>query len=338
MNRDTRRATWTRIRRLALLAGFLGLTAGGLQAGEWKHYAEAEGLPDLKMQFVKSQGADVWAGTLKGLVVFRNGKLETVFQDAPAYEALVVGEDLWIGTESGVVRQRGSASKAYLQGAKVGRIVPFGANAIWALSKPRLMEFANRTWQEVERFNGLAPVELFVTRAGGVWVQLDCNGIVEAHSDQPPDQWTHHLKGLNITAFCEDSKGRILCGTWDRGLMVFDGGRWTRMLNDEKAVLTAVRQDGKGHLWVATNLHGVLEYDGAAWVNHLEDEGYVNMLDTTPDGQVLVSSQSVCSLRRWNGKTWEVLLDTPTMTLGVTTDAKGKLWAANTLDGLYAQP
>jgi hypothetical protein len=46
----------------------------------------------------------------------------------------------------------------------------------------------------------------------------------------------------------------------------------------------------------------------------------------------------VCSLRRWSGKAWETVLDVPTMFIGVATDAKGKLWAGNILDGVYVEP
>jgi ligand-binding sensor domain-containing protein len=190
----------------------------------------------------------------------------------------------------------------------------------------------------VRRFEGQKPEELFPTRDGTVWVALEANGIVAAHPAQAPEQWKHHLPGVKLTAFCEDKQGRIWCGSWDHGIFLLDKGQWTRMLTDEDAVLTAVRQDSKGHIWVATNAHGVWEYDGSQWVNHLADEGTINMLETTADGRVLVSSQSVCSLRQWNGKSWEILLDAPTMFIGAASDSKGKVWAGNILDGLYVQP
>jgi hypothetical protein len=73
-------------------------------------------------------------------------------------------------------------------------------------------------------------------------------------------------------------------------------------------------------------------------VNHLNEEGTINMLETTPDGKLYVSSQSECSLRQWTGTAWDKILDVPTMFITVQLDAKGKLWAGNILDGVYVQP
>jgi hypothetical protein len=61
-------------------------------------------------------------------------------------------------------------------------------------------------------------------------------------------------------------------------------------------------------------------------------------LDATSDGRVFVSSQTVCGLRQWNGKAWEIVVDAPTMFLCVTDGPKGKIWAGNILDGIYVQP
>lgn len=330
-------------RRRALTVGIVWMVASGMHAATWTHVTETEGLPSRQVQFVKAVGGEIWVGTLKGLAVFRNGKPQTVFKDEAVWDVLPVsGGELWIGTEEGIVHQHGAASERSLREESVGRIVLFGTNAVWAVCKrpnqSRLMEYVAGKWQPLKRFEGKKPTDLLVTRAGAVSVVLEANGMVTAVPGQAPEQWKHHQPGVNVTAFYEDKKGRIWCGTWDRGIMIFENGEWTRMLTDEDAVITTIREDGKGHIWAATNAHGVWEYDGANWVNHLNEEGNINLLETTPDGKVLVSSQSECSLRQWNGKGWDKIIDVPTMFIAVQADAKGKLWAGNILDGIYVQP
>lgn len=331
------------MKRTRLVVGIVLMTAGTLQAASWKHLTEDQGLPARQIQFIKMQGSDVWAGTLKGLTVFRKGKPETVLTGEPVWDVLPTADgSLWIGTENGIVRQKGVVSDRRLQGESIGRIVAFGTNSIWALCKKndraRLMEYRDGEWRPVKRFEKQKPTELFMTRAGVVWVLLEANGMVEAGSAQEPAQWKHHQTGVNMTAFYEDKQGRIWCGTWDRGIMVFENGEWKRMLTDEDAVVTAVRQDGKGQIWVATNAHGLWQYDGANWVNHLNEEGTINLLETTSDGKVFVSSQSECSLRQWTGSGWDKVVDVPTMFIAVRADAKGKIWAGNILDGIYVSP
>lgn len=323
---------------LGLLLGFVT----GLQAAPWKHLTTSEGLPAMQTQFIKVQGGDVWVGTLEGLARFRDGKVETYLKGEPVWDVLTSGDTIWIGTDNGIVRQKGTVGERSLEKLAVGRMVVFGSNTIWAICKQRdsarLMQLAGGAWQPVERFARQKVADLNVARSGAVYVILEANGVVVATPGQPPEQWKHHQQGVNLTAFLEDKQGRFWFGTWDRGVMILENGEWKRMLTDEDAVITAVRQDGKGHIWVATNAHGVWQYDGANWINHLNEEGTINMLETSADGKVFVSSQTECSLRQWNGTGWDKVVDVPTMFITVRADAKGKLWAGNILDGVYVQP
>jgi hypothetical protein len=120
--------------------------------------------------------------------------------------------------------------------------------------------------------------------------------------------------------------------------LVFEKEQWTRNLEKEGAAITTIKQDGSGHIWAATNANGLWEFDGTQWKSHLRDEGTVNFLEVTANGRVFVSSQSVRSLRVWTGKAWDAILDAPGMFRGVIEGPGGKLWAGNTISGLYVQP
>jgi len=339
------RTTW--LARCELLTAkaviALILCTAGVEAAAWRHVTEAEGLAGRQIQFIKRCGDDIWVGTLQGLTVFRNGKPTSVLKGDATWDVLpLANDDVWIGTGNGVVRQTRGASKRSLPGESVGRILPFGAKTVWALctkeDRSRVMEFSAGTWQPVPAFKKATVTNMHPTRNGNIWVVLKADGIVEANPAQEPAKWIHHQRGFNITAFYEDEEQRVWCGTWARGILMHEGDTWTRTLQQEDGAVTAIRKDGKGNVWAATNDRGLWQYDGTKWINHLKEEGTINMLEVATGGRVLVSSQSVCSLRQWNGKGWDVLVDVPTMFLTTVYDSNGKVWAGNILDGLYIEP
>lgn len=319
------------------------LAAPILHAGTWKHITEADGLPVLMVQYMERHGDAVWVGTLDGLVRFRGGKPTKMIERQAAWHVLPIGQDrYWVGTQRGALMLDGQKTTPSLKGYSVGSLETFGDNAIWACAERAqaiaLMEHRDGAWKPVPRFKRRNVSDLFKTRSGVVWALVEADGIVAADPTKAPKQWLHHLKGINVRAFCEDAQGRIWCGTWAKGIMVFKDGKWKRHLTKEEAAITTIRQDAKGHLWAATNANGLWQYDGAKWKNHLRDEGTINFLEVPADGRVYISSQSAPALRVWTGKAWDTVLDAPGMFRAVIAGPQGKLWAGNTLSGLYVQP
>jgi len=325
-------------------AVFLGcaLASRGAGVGQWKHVTEADGLPGPRVQFVERDGDAVWVGTLGGLAVFRAGKASTVVKGEAVWDLLPIGEGrYWVGAGEGILLLDGMKTTRSLTGYSVGRLARFGKEGAWAVAdrgdQTELFEYAGGKWRLAEHFAQEVVSDLFASRDGKVWVLLEANGLVAADPAVPPAKWQRHLEGFNVASFCEDKQGRIWCGTWGRGIRVFDGKGWKRVLGKEDATITTIREDGNGHIWAATNANGVWQFDGAEWHNHLREEGSINVLEAPGDGCVYVSSQSVCDLRVWTGKKWQTLLKAPTMFRGVIIGPGDKLWAGNTVTGLYVQ-
>jgi len=325
----------------AVLAACL-LTGPLLQGGEWKHVTSADGMPVGMVQFMKLLDGEVWMGTMDGLVRFAGGKGTKVLAEA-AWDMLPAGAGrYWIGTAGGAWLLENGKLTQSLKGVSVGSLERFGDQAIWAVAgkgeTTGLMEYRDGAWTEAPRFKGRAVADLFPVRNGTVWVALEADGIVAADPAKEPSQWAHHLKGVNVRSFCEDGQGRLWCGTWGKGVMVLEAGRWQPHLAKEKSAVTTLVQDGEGHLWAATNANGLWQYDGTAWKQHLAKEGTINVLERTADGRIYISSQSVPALRVWSGKTWVTLLDVPGCFRTVILGVDRKLWAGNTVTGLYIQP
>jgi ligand-binding sensor domain-containing protein len=247
----------------------------------------------------------------------------------------------WIGTDNGVLALANGTTTRFLEKASVGRLARFGESACWAIADEngvtRLMQVQGDKWAPVPRFVGKAVEDLFMTADGVVWVMIEANGIVAADPAAAPETWVHHLEGVNLRSFCLDARGRAWCGTWGRGVMVLEGGKWRGELGQEKAVITAIVEDAEGHIWAATNANGLWQFDGERWTNHLREEGTINVLQAAA-GRVFISSQSNPALRVWTGEEWKALVDSPAMFRSVIEGPDGKLWAGNTLMGLYIEP
>jgi ligand-binding sensor domain-containing protein len=319
------------------------LVAANGQAGTWRQVKDK--LPGAEVQFVERDGDAVWVGTLGGLAVFRKDATAptTVVSDRAVWDIQPMPDgQYYIGTDRGVfMLVDGKATNRRLEKASVGRLARFGKTGCWAIADQgrmaRLMQLKNAQWIPVPRFAGRPVEDLYVTSEGVVWVMLEANGIVACDPSSSPETWVHHLEGLNLRSFCRDSRGRIWCGTWGRGIKVLDNGKWRGDLSQEGAVITGIVEDGEGHIWAATNASGLWQFNGEAWTNHLGREGTINSLQVA-GGHVYVSSQSVPALRRWTGKQWEILVESPAMFRSVIEGPDGKVWAGNTLMGVYIEP
>ena len=325
-----------------------------IQAEPWKHITEADGLPTMMVQFMERHGNDVWVGTLQGLAVFRGGKSFKVIAGNAAWDIQPMGKGrYWVGTMRGLMLFGGKAQPgtdhawkvgdlhASFKGYSIGSLESFGEKSLLACAERRnainLIQFKDGDWKAIPRFKRQSVTDLFKTREGKVWAIMESDGIVVADPAQDSREWSHHLKGRSVRSFCEDQKGRIWCGTFSKGIMELADGKWKRHLSREEAAITTIKQDSKGHLWAATNANGLWQYDGAKWKNHLRDEGTINFLESV-GGNIYISSQSAPALRTWTGKKWQTILDIPGQFRAVVKGPAGKLWAGNTITGLYVQP
>ncbi|MDA1141682.1 MAG: hypothetical protein O3B01_24225 [Planctomycetota bacterium] len=321
---------------------FLSIFFTTAHAEPWKHITEADGLPTMMVQFIERHGDDMWVGTLDGLAVFRDGMPKKVVEGQAAWDIQPIGKRrYWAGTMRGVLLLEADKSTPSFEGYSVGSLQSFGEKSVLACAEKQnaitLIQYKDGDWQPITRFKRQSVTDLFKTRDGKVWALIETDGIVVADPAQDPAKWTHHLKGINVRSFCEDKKGRIWCGTFSKGIMELTDGEWKRHLPREEAAITTIKEDNKGHLWAATNANGLWQYDGAEWKNHLKDEGTINFLESA-GGNIYVSSQTVPALRMWDGKKWQTILDIPGQFRAVVLGPGGKLWAGNTITGLYVQP
>jgi ligand-binding sensor domain-containing protein len=329
---------------MACLTGAWGLPAIGQDA--WKHYTRADGLPSDEIQFIKQDaGGSVWVGTLSGLAVFRDGKFTPRITDTAVWDVLPAGKgQYWVGTDSGVVRLDGEKKEAGVGGQAVAKIFRYDRETLWALGKSggiqercTILQNSGGTWMPVSAFSGIEIADLFQTADGAMWITVEADGVWVVNPRDGISKAVSHLKGLNVRTVYQDSQSRVWCGVWGRGVMVFEQDAWTRHLTREKSDILAIREDAGHRIWVATSGSGVWRYEKGQWTPYLAEEGAINLLETTSDGRVWISSQKTGGLRCWTAAGWMTALDggQPMRCLIETGDKR--IWAGCVYGGIYVR-
>jgi ligand-binding sensor domain-containing protein len=326
------------------VAAFALLSAhGGSASGEgWVHLTTDEGLPGNEVQFLREcpDGA-VWIGTLTGLGFYRDGKCDTLVQKAKVWDVVPAGEErYWVGTEQGVLLSGREQAEPALKGYSIAPLVQVSTERIWTVAKDAsgqksfMAQYDGKEWMPVKALEKEKVKDLFRARDGRLWASVEGNGILEIPSCNATDQALRHLEGREVTAFQEDSRGRIWCGTWEYGLHVLEKGQWSRQLPREKSAILDIDEDRRGGIWVATNAHGLWRLDGETWVNDLKEERGINLMEPTSDGRVWISNQARGGLRFWDGKAWREALPGPLPMRCLLETRSGDLWVGGVLDGV----
>ncbi len=340
---------------LALVTCMLLATVSSA-AEEWKNITKKDGLPSDKINFIRQdEEGNVWIGTRKGLALYTDGKIKVRLKGHKIWDMkqIKTGE-YWVGINHGLVLMKkdkvvwkGEKKKgkrkgniAFFSGYTPVPIVHYAGDKYWALGKKgksqnnAIGQGTPEGWKPLPFFDKKAMVDLYRDSDGTIWAAEDGNGVFEIHPDKELGEAPHHLQGFNVTDMAEDSDGYMWCGVWDRGVRVYQEGQWESHLTQEDTYVFNISEDAQGHIWVATSSSGLWEYDGAEWENHLEDE-QINMLATTPDGRVWVSTQRKGGLRYWNGEKWQYALNNRLPFRCVYQTEDGRIWAGAVLGGVF---
>lgn len=231
-----------------ILLGTLGAGVDVFSGEKFISFSDANGLvSNFVHSICQDRGGRYWFGTNWGVSIYNPAET-----GAKAFKALGMEEglparvvnsvvadrngDLWIGTWAGKV------AKYSLQ---QGRIVPV----------PALDEIVNPYVNC-----------LMVDKKNNLWIGT-IEGIVKYEIGSGQIKTMRTINGLSdndVTAFCEDSQGRIWIGTKQKGITVFDGKNY-RKLGRESGLsqgnITSIAEDHNRRMWVGTQGGGAFVYD-----------------------------------------------------------------------------
>lgn len=341
------------------------LAAPALAADKWKNVSTAKILeatdnPDKQaraseVQFLEiDEDQNIWVGTLEGLIRMKDGKAQPI-RDAGGkiihrrfWDVQRVGkDDYWLAAQGGAYHLKGDTINTHLPKNNVAQVLPYNLEEGTLIAKvdDSVMKFEKGEWSKVEFFEEKEnqPEILYRTKDGRVWVSTEANGVFVMDPAKPDAPYEHYLKGTVVKELYQDSKDRVWCGMWDKGVMMYDPAKpddgWVRFLAKptRDSYILNIEEDAKGQIWVATNDKGAFIYDGTEWVNLLREERAVNMLETTRDGRVWISTQAMGGLRYWDPKSnkWVVSMASVLPIRDMVETADGTIWAGGILDGLH---
>lgn len=348
-----------------LLAAACAATA---PADDWRSIT-TDSNPELaanEIQFITPIEDELWIGTLSGLTRYRDGKFTAVAEmteekrrnpDTGEWETQDTAAkadrqicDIFrktdgtylVGTAGGLFSMREQLlGEVVLKDKTVSPVLRFDEKTLWALAENddggKVYENSTGEWKPVEEFADKSVTNLVRTRNGTLWVLVDGNGALEVNPSKGAEHAEHHLAGFNVRTLLLDSRDRVWCGLWGRGVaMRRKDGTWTEHLEYEKSAVLNLTEAGDGSIWAGTSSSGLYRYDGEEWSNHLPADGAVSLLFTDSNGRVWLSTQRHGGLRYWEDGEWQTSLDNRLpMTCMVEHD--GALWAGGVLDGIHVK-
>ena len=313
-----------------------------LAADQWTTMNSEHGLPSDEIQ-VLAEGSDgsLWIGTYDGLARWHDNKVDVLIGKGQIWEVVPAADgEVWIGTAKGISSVKDGTVTEVYEGGIVGTIMPGGDKPSYAISLNRgtevktLITNASGSWEAVDHFKKEHVLEVKHAADGTLWVAIEGKGVVNYDPSGEKDP-AIYLEGASVSTMTFDSKGRLWVGTWGGGVHVNTNGTWSRHLAKEKAQIWAVREDRKGNIWVSTDQNGLWRYDGDTWAHDLAKEGGVNLLETTSDGRVWISTQHQGGLRYWDGKQWVTSLASPFPIAKLIETKAGRIVAGGVLDGVH---
>jgi len=199
-----------------------------LTGGRFSHVLRGDQLPHPHAYNLMAEADQIWIGTRRGLVLWRNGKLETPALFAPMASAQINGivraKDgvIWIPTTDGLFRLEGEQLTRY---AKAEGLNDIRIRQIRELKDGRLL---------VGTQDGLYELR------GEKLVQLGLDSGLRP--------------SLDVTAVAELRDGTLVIGTLSEEMYMFNGKTWTRFGRNEGLPANTpffLAEDNAGFLWAA---------------------------------------------------------------------------------------
>lgn len=264
---------------------------------------------------------DTWISNIEiqqlspSLSPFPSNEITTLFKSRNGY--------VWIGTDHGLYRYDGYQFKTYKNTITTPRLftsnnirsITEDANGNLWIGTTHGLNFLDvhtgniRQYHFTDYSNCDYVGQLLITSKGQLWVGTEggiyiYNNVEDAfkfYCDQVGNSRVPHCA---IKWLCEDSKGYIWVGTWDRGLFRYNPNKtWYEMpkFNDANSAHTII-SDKYGKLWVGTWGKGLYRIDNPYDTG--KPLAFHNYMENTTSGNLLSNYISSLILPNDNGQMW----------------------------------
>ena len=193
--------------------------------------------------------------------------------------------NLWFGTlRDGFIKYDGRHFSNYnkTNGFDVGAIravCEYDDNNIWLGSQNGVLVFDGTAIARYSTKEGIAGDfiwDILKDRSGTMWIATTTGlskwneGVFTNYST------TNGMAGNVLSSLYEDSKGNLWIGTFESGVIKFDGKKFTNYSTRDGLVyhsVISIHEDRKGNMWFGTLGGGVSRFDGNSFMNITTKQG-----------------------------------------------------------------
>lgn len=235
--------------RAALVLGLTCSLAGGAGAQRlpFANFDADDGLPSTQVWAIHQDSRGLlWIGTSWGLARHDGERFTSLSlpEGLPSLTVRAIVEEadgvLWFGTNAGVARYDGRRIVAQVgAGAPDGTVwaaARDGRGALWFGTNDGLYRYADGAFRRFGAGEGLPSAYVYALLAaedGALWIGTRGDGAVRCRPTEAGelgscDRFSSGASPVGdvVRALAEDARGRILVGSRDRGVAVFDRGAW----------------------------------------------------------------------------------------------------------------
>ncbi|MFK7784596.1 MAG: two-component regulator propeller domain-containing protein, partial [Crocinitomicaceae bacterium] len=175
---------------------------------------------------------------------------------------------------------------------------------------------------------------------GNIWVGTVHFGVYKIeniNSTTPTVTRMNCFNGQDFHVFAleEDKDHAIWIGTRTKGLVKYDGQKFTHYPFDEKqpANIRALKKDAQGNLWIALENGGVKKYDGTRFTSYTTEDGlssnHAVSLMLHSDGSMWIGT-SDNGINRYDGESFTQITEEDGLSSNaiwtITEDAENNIW------------
>ncbi|MES3022433.1 MAG: diguanylate cyclase [Pseudomonadota bacterium] len=209
-----------------------------------------------------------WVGTNDGLSVFDQGRFTKVvpadqLPHPHAYNLLAEADTIWIGTRRGLVLWRNGKVEAPPQfapmaAAQINGIVRSRDGTVWIPTSDGLFRFKDQVLTRFGQAEGLTEVRIRQVRElrSGRLLVGSQDGLFELKGERLAQIGLKEglTAGMDVTALLELRSGELVVGTLSESLYMYNGRRWTEFGRKQGMPASApffLTEDDNGVLWAA---------------------------------------------------------------------------------------
>ncbi|NDV96361.1 hypothetical protein D0T84_15770 [Dysgonomonas sp. 521] len=143
---------------------------------------------------------------------------------------------------------------------------------IWAATSFGVYKYDAGQWKSRGPEN-IYVQSLFIDNNDTKWAGVWGGGVYKHKAGKEWENAKEASLSISTNAIMAGNKGDLWIGTWDKGLALFDGGKWINYKAKDIAIgdnsILSLAKDDK-NIWVGT-YHGLSSYDGSSWTLYNRD-------------------------------------------------------------------